>query len=157
MTQKRNTEPDARIAGRILRLAVGIVLTWLTYEVMRTENLAFNLRVVGVIVVLAAFYSAAHVIVDRRASNLNRWLGAALALVPVALVYALGGPVGRVATVAYIGISLVLQAARGDGGCEVMSIPAVLLGRRTHLMCLAFSPVDRAEAYLSARWKRRRP
>jgi len=37
------------------------------------------------------------------------------------------------------------QAIRSDGGCEVMSIPAILSGKRTHLVCIAFSPIDWAE------------
>nr|NIM49147.1 hypothetical protein [Gemmatimonadales bacterium] len=78
-----------------------------------------------------------------------RWFGAVLAVAPVVLLFALGGALGRVASVAYIGSSLLLQAIRGDAGCEVMSIPAVLLRRRSHLLCLLFSPIDWVEKHLS--------
>ena len=65
--------------------------------------------------------------------------------------FVFGGPLGRVASVAYIGISLVLQAIRSDGGCEVMSIPGMLFGRRTHLVCIVFSPIDWVEDRVAGR------
>ena len=156
MTLNKNAERQARIVGRTLRLALGIALIWLTIEIMQDQNVGFYVRVAAVIVLLAALYSAILFAVNRYASNVNPWLGAALALVPAALVYVLGGAVGRVATVVYIGVSLVLQSVRGDGGCEVMAMPAVLLGRRTGLVCLVFSPVDWAEGYVAARLARRK-
>ncbi len=110
-------EHTARIVGRSLRLLLGAALIWMTYDVMRSENAAFNLR--------------------------------ALVVVPVVLVFVLGGPLGRVGSVAYVGISLLLQGLRNDGGCEVMSIPAILFGKRTHLACIAFSPIDWVEKRLA--------
>ena len=141
----------ARIVGRTLRLLVGIALTWMTYDVMRTDDAAFNVKVAGVFVLMVAFYSAAHFAITRYTPRVNPCLGAILALTPAALVYALGGPVGRVASVAYVGVSLVLQALRSDGGCEVMSIPAIFFGTRTHLVCIAFSPIDWVEERLASR------
>jgi hypothetical protein len=141
-------EHKARIVGRSLRLLLGIALTWMTYDVMRSDDAAFNLKVAGVFALMAAFYSAMHFAITRYTPTVNSWLGAIVAVAPAALVYALGGPVGRVAAVAYVGISLVLQAIRSDGGCEVMSIPAIFFRRRTHLVCIAFSPIDWVEERL---------
>lgn len=144
-------EHKARIVGRTLRFLMGIALTWMTYDVMRTEDAAFNLSVAGVFVLMIAFYAVLHFAITRFAPSMNPWLGAVLAVTPAALVYALGGPVGRVASVAYVGVSLVLQAVRSDGGCEVMSIPAIFLRRRTHLVCIAFSPIDWVEDRIATR------
>lgn len=151
MTRNQGTEHTARIVGRTLRVALGIALVWMTYSVMRTEDAAFNLRVLAAVVALMAFYSVMHFVISRYVSGVNRWLGAFLALGPVILVFLLGGPVGRVASVAYIGVSLVLQGIRSDGGCEVMSIPAILFGKRTHLVCILFSPLDWVEERIAGR------
>jgi hypothetical protein len=90
-----------------------------------------------------------HLIVSRYGTRLHAWFGAVLAIAPVILLFALGGPIGRAASVAFVGISLLLQALRGDGGCEVMAIPAVLFRKRTHLACILFSPIDLIEKHLT--------
>ena len=64
------------------------------------------------------------------------------AVTPVFLVFGLGGPAGQLGSLLYIGVSLVLTAIRSDGGCEVMTIPGMLMGKRTHLVCIVFSPLD---------------
>ncbi|MDH3458752.1 MAG: hypothetical protein OER90_18070 [Gemmatimonadota bacterium] len=149
MTLTERSPPAAGIIGRTLRLMLGGLLAWMTFTVMRAEDQAFNLRVLAVGSGVTVFYGVVHFVVVRFGAHLNRWLGAALAVAPVVLVFAFGGSVGRVAAVAYIGVSLLLQAVRGDGGCEVLAIPAVALGRRTHLMCLLFSPIDWVEKHLT--------
>ena len=78
-------------------------------------------------------------------TKLNRWLGAFLAILPVFVVFLLGGGLGQVGALSFLAVSLLLAAARADAGCEVMSIPSLVFGRRTHLMCLLFSPLDWVE------------
>ena len=46
----------------------------------------------------------------------------------------------------WIGASLALAAGRGYGGCEILAFPNVLTGRRDQVGCIAFTPIDRAEA-----------
>lgn len=46
---------------------------------------------------------------------------------------------------AFYGVSLVVQALRGDRGCEVMTLPNLVLRRPVHCPCLIFSPLDRLE------------
>ena len=65
--------------------------------------------------------------------------------------YALGGGPGKLGSALFIGISLILASVRADGGCEVMAIPDLLFGTRTHLLCIAFSPIDWLEARLCRR------
>jgi hypothetical protein len=139
----------AGIIGRTLRLMLGLLLAWMTFTVTRFEDVAFNLRIVAVFAGLTTFYTILHLVIGKYGARINRWFGAALAVAPVILVFALGGAVGRLASVAFIGISLLLQAIRGDGGCEVMAIPAVMFGKRTHLMCILFSPIDLVEEHLT--------
>ena len=54
------------------------------------------------------------------------------------------------ASVGYIGGSLLIDSINGDAGCEVMAVPGMLLKRRTHLACLVFSPLDWLEDKLFA-------
>ena len=83
-------------------------------------------------------------------TKLNRWLGAFLAILPVCLVFAFGGVLGQVGALSFLAVSLLLAAIRADGGCEVMSIPSLVFGKRTHLICLLFSPLDWVEEKIVA-------
>ena len=131
--------------GRILRCLVGGAL--LIQVVPFYVNAAAG-RVAGAVAVtlgIAVFYTALHWLVSSYVTRLNRCLGAALAVLPVLLVFVFGGAVGQASALTFVGTSLLLAALRADAGCEVMSIPAVLFGRRTHLVCLLFSPLDYVE------------
>ena len=114
---------------------------------------AYNLRSLGIVVALAVFYTVMHIVVSRYAPNFNRCLGAVLAVAPVFLVWLFGqggGPLfgqgeGGTGAITYIGVSLLIDFIRADSGCEVMAIPGLLLRNRTHLACIALSPVDALE------------
>ena len=145
----RGETPAAGIIGRTLRLMLAMLLGWMTYTVMRTEDKSFNLRLLAAFAGMTVFYAIVHLIVRRYGTGLNRWYGALVAVTPVVLAFALGGPLGRVVASAYVGVSLLLQTVRGDGGCEVLAIPAALFGRPTHLAGILFSPVDLVEKHLT--------
>lgn len=84
-----------------------------------------------------------------RVLRLHPWLGAAIAVTPVFIVFLLGD-VYMVGVIAFIGLSLILIAALGHPGCEVLAFPALILGRRTHLACIFFSPLDWVEGKVVA-------
>ena len=46
----------------------------------------------------------------------------------------------------WIGASLLLAAARGYGGCEILAFPNILGRRHDQVGCLVYTPIDRAEA-----------
>jgi hypothetical protein len=46
----------------------------------------------------------------------------------------------------WIGASLLIGAARGYAGCEILAMPNLVTGRRDQIGCLVFTPIDRAEA-----------
>jgi hypothetical protein len=46
----------------------------------------------------------------------------------------------------WLGASMLVAAARGYGGCEVLAIPNLLSGRHDRIGCLLYTPIDRAEA-----------
>jgi hypothetical protein len=82
-----------------------------------------------------------------------------LAVTPVFLVWLFGqggGPLfgqgeGGTAAITYVGVSLLIDFARSDSGCEVMAIPGLILGNRTHLACIALSPFDALERKVAGR------
>jgi hypothetical protein len=55
-------------------------------------------------------------------------------------------PVSGTAFWVWIGASLLLGAARGYGGCEILAFPNILTHRRDQVGCLLYTPIDRAEA-----------
>jgi hypothetical protein len=46
----------------------------------------------------------------------------------------------------FLGLSMLVAAARGDAGCEVVALPNALLRRRDVVGCIIFTPIDAAEA-----------
>ena len=144
-----SSRDEAGIIGRTLRLMLGLLFGWMTYNVMRFEDTAYNLRIVAVFMGVTAVYGTLHFVISRYGTDLHRWFGAVVAVIPVILLFAFSDEFSQVASVGYVGLSFLLQAVRADAGCEVMSIPSVVLGRRTHLMGILFAPIDLVEKHLS--------
>jgi len=55
------------------------------------------------------------------------------------------------AVLIFYGLSMLLIALRGSGGCEALAISNWLLKRDDQLGCLVFSPIDAAERKLTGR------
>jgi hypothetical protein len=53
---------------------------------------------------------------------------------------------GAVVFGVWAGASLLVGAAAGHGGCEVLAYPNALTGRRDRIGCPLFTPIDAAEA-----------
>ena len=134
-----------KIIGRVARIALGVFLV--ARGGVMFADFGTNARLVSVAVAvgLLVLYGLVHIGVSKYAAELNRWVGAFLAQTPAAVVAMVGGVPGLIGVMAYIGVSLLVAGWRADAGCEVMSIPGVLFGRRTHLVCLVFSPLDWVE------------
>jgi len=107
-----------------------------------------GLQVAGILVAVFVLYTLSQLAIERFVSTINPWLGAVIAVAPVFLLFALG-PAGQISALMFIGVSLVATAVRADGGCEVMTLSGMPMGRRTHLVCLVFSPMDWVEDRLS--------
>jgi hypothetical protein len=108
-----------------------------------------NVKIVAAIGALTILYTAMHLIVSKYVPRLNRWLGAVLAIIPAVLFFLLGGGIGQMGAMSYIGGSLFIDSFNGDSGCEVMALPGIFMGERTHLACLLFSPLDWIEEKLT--------
>ena len=143
-----STDKQARTIGRILRFLTGALLIAASASHLVGAPAALQWQTFAVIAGLFVSYAAVHVAVLRFASGLNAWLGGFFALAPVVAAFlALGAP-GGLGALLYIGVSLVAAAVRADAGCEVMTLPGMCTGRRTHLVCLVFSPFDWVEEKL---------
>ena len=141
----------ARAVGRILRLLMGLALVIEGGRHLIGTSTSLVLSTTGVVLGEFMFYAALHLVVWRYFRRVNAWLGALLAVAPVAAVFLLSDAPGRLGTLLFVGISLLFTAARADGGCEVMTLPGMVFGRRTHLVCITFSPIDWLEEKLARR------
>ncbi len=144
-----NEGRTAKPVGRVLRLLAGTALTIHAAQHMIAGDTTLNLQAAGIMLGLLLLYAVVHLAIPRFVPSINAWLGAVIALAPAILVFALVDPSLRFSLVLFIGVSLVVTAIRADGGCEVMSLPGVLIGKRTHLVCIVFSPLDWIEDKLT--------
>lgn len=138
------------LIGRILRFALGaffVTEVWPVYRDVTIEGAVIRASwAIGFVL----FYGSLHYIILKFTPHINRSIGTMLAFVPFLAVFFIGygGPVATGA-LTFLAVSLILAALRADPGCEVMSIPAVISGKHTHLACLLFSPIDWCERKLS--------
>ncbi|NNE98675.1 MAG: hypothetical protein HKN25_06610 [Pyrinomonadaceae bacterium] len=143
--------------GRSLRLVFGICLAIITIPVYLKAGLNYNLKSLGIALGLIVFYIILHFLVIKLMPSINRWLGALVAILPVAAVFILGqgnGPIfgqgeGATGVLTFLTISFLIDFIRADSGCEVMAIPGLLFKNRTPLACLALTPIDILEKKLS--------
>jgi hypothetical protein len=54
-------------------------------------------------------------------------------------------PATAVAFWVWLGVSLLVAAVRGYGGCEVLAFPNLIRGRREQIGCMLYGPIDAAE------------
>lgn len=79
--------------------------------------------------------------------------GCVLTITIVAIAFTVSAltPVSDAAFWVWIGASMLLAAARGYGGCEVLAFPNAITGRRDRIGCILYTPIDAAEARHRAR------
>jgi hypothetical protein len=105
---------------------------------------------------LIGVYSLIHILVSRRIIAFGPRLGIIVTTGSLVALYVAGAselPIlgrgrGELATVTFLGVSLVIAGVRAVPGCELMAIPAVIFGKSAELACLIFSPLDRLERKL---------
>ena len=135
----------ARPVGRVLRLLLGVFLAAEGVRHLVGSGAELMAMTAGVVVGEFLFYVALHLAIVRLGSSINRWVGAFVAVTPVVLVFLLSDAGGQLGTLLFVGVSLLFTALRNDAGCEVMTLPGMVFSRRTHLVCVALSPIDWVE------------
>jgi len=143
-TQRISEIAAATPISRILRLVLGVAMVGMVAAPLQRAAWQGRLEVAAVVAGFIVFYLVVHLLVTRYFGWLNPWLGALIAATPVFLVF-LGGGIYAAGAILFVGLSLILIAAIGHPGCEVLALPALILGRRTHLACIAFTPIDWVE------------
>ena len=103
----------------------------------------------GVMIAEFVFYAVLHAVIVLFVLTINRWVGALVTVAPVVLVFVFGGAPGMLGSLLFVGVSLLFTAARNDAGCEVMTLPGMVFGQRTHLVCVVMSPIDWVEEKIS--------
>ncbi len=150
---------EARIVGRILRVLFGILLavgfTIANPDILFGQTTALGISFAGVVI----FYILYTILMGNRVLNkVNPWVGALIMDWPLLVVWVVvlghlpGIPPPLILAVfLYFGISLIISGIVKYGGCEVVTIPGLILRRRYNVACIMFSPVDWLEDKLVRR------
>ena len=130
---------DVGVVGRWMRLCAGGALAGgvIYHAALTPSTTAFTELALYFAATLGA-YTAASLLLGRPfLARLNAWLRTAILLAPLAVIFAiqLGPEVFHQALLLYIGVSLIFSFFMRYGGCEVMSIPGLLLRTRQAVYC----------------------
>ncbi|MFP2994347.1 hypothetical protein ABN763_00475 [Spongiivirga sp. MCCC 1A20706] len=142
----KNTISRALPLGRVLRFALGVFFVSEVWPVYMDVTIDEVLTRLGWAIGLMVIYLLLHLFILKFAPKFNSVIGAILAFGPLLAVFFIGyGGPAATGALTYLAVALLTAAIRGDGGCEVMSVPALFTGKHTHLTCLLFSPIDWCE------------
>ena len=137
-----------RIAGGLAAIALPIALSGITWWDVATALVVLPLMAMLAAAAVTAVYRRSAVN-TARAGDGEAWIRSAVVL---ALVVGIGTPLTFVSPVdgtaiwIFIGLSLLIAAFRGDGGCEAVALPNALSGRRDPIGCVIYAPIDVVEA-----------
>ncbi len=141
---------DVRIAGRLVRVLFGILLavgfTIANLDILSGQTTALGISLVGVVI----FYILYTILMGNRVlTKVNPWIGALVMDWPLLVIWivVLGHlsdipPPLILAVFLYFGTSLIISGVVKYGGCEVVTIPGLILRRRYDVACIMFSPID---------------
>jgi cobalamin synthase len=139
----------ARVAAGLLAIILPIALEGISWWDVGAALVAFPLIATGIALLAGASSQRVSSGALGRAeaaccSGPSCAILAILVAIPVGLTFVT--PVTGVAVWVWIGASLLLAAARGQGGCELLAFPNAITGRRDRIGCIVFTPIDAAEA-----------
>ncbi len=141
---------EARIVGRILRLLVGgliaVGFAAANPDIVLSEPGALAVSLAGVVI----FYILYTILMGNRVlTKVNPWVGALIMDWPLIVIWIVvlghlpGIPTPLILAVfLYFGISLIISGITKYGGCEVVTIPGLILRKRYNVACIIFSPID---------------
>jgi hypothetical protein len=139
----------SRIVGGLIAIVVPVLLTGFSLWDAALALVVLPLVATGAAALLTAAYErrAPQALTRRHAicSGPACWLTAIMLAVALA-VGALTPASGDVAFWVWLGASMLVAAARGYGGCELLAAPNLITGRRDQIGCIIYTPIDRAEA-----------
>ena len=140
--------------GTVGRLALGVLFLWLAFSALTLRDYStppWHAFVIGLIVLPAGLLAFQKMRLRFTKETLDA-TGPVGFCVNCAVGLALF-VVASAATLLFYGVSLILAAARGYAGCEVLAISNWLMRRNDQVGCVVFSPLDAAESRLSGQAK----
>jgi len=139
----------SRIGGGLIAIGLPVVLAGFSWWDAALALVVLPLVATGAAALVTAVYErlAPQALARRHTicSGPACWLTAIMLAVALAL-GALTPASGDVAFWVWLGVSMLLAAARGYGGCELLAAPNLITGRRDQIGCIIYTPIDRAEA-----------
>ena len=130
---------DVGIVGRWVRLCTGGALAGdVIYHAALTPSTTAITKLALYFAATLGAYTAASLLLGRLfLAKMNTWMRTAVLLTPLAAVFAfqLGPHTFHHALLLYIGVSLIFSFFMRYGGCEVMSIPGLILRTRQAVYC----------------------
>ncbi len=143
-----------RIVGGVALIAAAIAWQGIGWWEAAGGLLAFPLLAVGVDAAVTAMLARSGSADRHRQSSRDRLLiNATVLVVVLAATTALTfiTPIDAGAIWLFFGASMLLAAARGDGGCEVLAVANARAGHRDRIGCIAYGPLDALEARIRTR------
>ena len=132
---------DVGVVGRWFRLIAGGVLAgYVIYRTAQAPSItALTALAPYFVAALGAYTAAIYFLGQRLLATSSGWVGTVILLGPLAVIFGfqLGPDVFRQALLLYIGVSWIFSFFMRYGGCEVISIPGLLLGTRYTAYCPA--------------------
>jgi len=139
----------SRVVGGSIAVGVPIALVGIGWREVAAALIAFPLLATAAARLIVAGYERYAPEALARRGALCSGPACLLFGVVVAVALALDAltPVnGEIAFLVWLGASMLVAAARGYGGCEVLAFPNALTGRRDQVGCMLYTPIDTAEA-----------
>ncbi|MGH2980795.1 MAG: hypothetical protein ACRDKV_01965 [Solirubrobacterales bacterium] len=148
----------SRVAGGLLAIALPVALEGIGWWDVAVALIALPVvATVGGWAVIAGYRRFSPESLERRHAICS---GPACLLWAIVIAAGIGlaalTPAGEVAIWSWVGASLLIAAARGSGGCEVLAFPNAITGRRYQVGCMLYTPIDNLEARRQAksmRWE----
>ena len=135
-----------RVAGGLAAIALPIALSGITWWDVGAALAMPLLAMAATAAVDVAYRHAADRPRSRAAASWIRNVLAVAMVLGIATSVTFVSPVDGTAIWAFLGVSLLFAAGRGDAGCEVIAIPNALAGRRDSTGCVVYAPIDALEA-----------
>jgi hypothetical protein len=139
----------SRIAGGLIAIALPIGIGGFAWWDAAAALVALPLVATGAAALIIATYQRLAPEALRRGraicSGPACWL-IAIMIGSAAGIDALTPASGGVALWVWLGASMLIAAARGYGGCEVLAVPNLITGRHDQIGCILYTPIDRMEA-----------
>ena len=138
----------ARVAGGLVAITVPVAISGITWWDVGAALVALPLFATAAnAIITPAYVRYAPEALERRhlfcsGPACMLWL----ATIVVAIAVSAATPVSFVAFWVWLGASMLLAAARGYAGCELLAFPNAITGRRDRIGCLLYTPIDEAEA-----------